>query len=91
MKRGRKWAALPVERKIESDGQSKLVKIFEEEDYGAEVFNQSDLAGGKRKFWLIHGDSQKLPVNDHSVDLIVTDPPYYDSVQYNDLAAFFHV
>lgn len=30
-------------------------------------------------------------MNDHSVDLIVTDPPYYDSVQYSDLAAFFRV
>lgn len=91
IERGRKWAALPVERKIGSDGQSKLVHILGEEDYGAEVLNQADLASGKRKFWLIHGDSQKLPVNDHSVDLIITDPPYYDSVQYSDLAAFFRV
>ena len=91
VERGRKWAFLPVERKIGSDGQSKLVQIFGEEDYGAEVFNQAHLSAGKRKFWLIHGDSQKLPVNNHSVDLIVTDPPYYDSVQYSDLAAFFRV
>ena len=91
IERGRKWAALPIERKIGSDGQSKLVHILGEEDYGAEVLNQADLASGKRKFWLIHGDSQKLPVNDHSVDLIITDPPYYDSVQYSDLAAFFRV
>ena len=91
VERGRRWAALPVERKIGSDGKSKLVHIIGEEDYGAEVFNQDGLVSGKRKFWLIHGDSQKLPVNDHSVDLIVTDPPYYDSVQYSDLAAFFRV
>jgi adenine-specific DNA methylase len=32
-----------------------------------------------------------LPIDDHSVDLIVTDPPYYDNVQYSDLAAFFRV
>ncbi len=75
VQRGRQWTALPVERKIESDGQSKLVKIFGEEDYGIEVIDQTGLASGKRKFWLIHGDSRKLPVRDHSVDLIVTDPP----------------
>ena len=91
IERGRKWAALPIERKIGSDGQSKLVQIFGEEDYGVEVFNQAHLAASKRKFRLIHGDSQRLPVNNHSVDLIVTDPPYYDSVQYSDLAAFFRV
>jgi adenine-specific DNA methylase len=28
---------------------------------------------------------------DNSVDFIVTDPPYFDSVQYSDLAAFFRV
>ena len=37
------------------------------------------------------GDSQSLPLDDHSVDMIVTDPPYYDSVQYSNLAAFFRV
>ncbi len=45
----------------------------------------------KQAFWLIHGDSRRLPVADHSVDFVLTDPPYYDSVQYSDLAAFFRV
>jgi adenine-specific DNA methylase len=30
-------------------------------------------------------------VDDESVVFVVTDPPYYDSVQYSDLAAFFRV
>ena len=38
VERGRKWEAFPVERKIGLDGQSKLVKIFGEKDYGNEVF-----------------------------------------------------
>jgi len=45
----------------------------------------------RQAFMLVHGDSRDLPVADHSVDFIVTDPPYYDSVQYSDLAAFFRV
>ena len=53
--------------------------------------SSSDLTHGQRKFWLIHGDSQDLPIDDDSVDLIVTDPPYYDNVQYSNLAAFFRV
>ena len=91
VERGRKWANLPVERKVGEDGKSKLVSIHGEIDGGVEAFNQSDLKDGRQKFWLIHGDSRKLPVEDRSVDLIVTDPPYYDNVQYSNLAAFFRV
>jgi adenine-specific DNA methylase len=32
-----------------------------------------------------------LDLPDGSVDFVVTDPPYFDSVQYGDLAAFFRV
>ena len=91
IERGRKWASLPVERKVGEDGKSKLISIPGEIDSGVEVFNQSDLKDGSQRFWLIHGDSRKLPIEDHSVDLIVTDPPYYDNVQYSNLAAFFRV
>lgn len=91
IERGRRWSALPVERRIGSDGKTELVNIPGETDSGVEVFSQRELAGGSRKFQLIHGDSRKLPIDDRSVDLIVTDPPYYDSVQYSDLAAFFRV
>ena len=36
-------------------------------------------------------DARALPLADDSVDIVVTDPPYYDSVQYADLATFFRV
>lgn len=91
VERGRKWASLPVERRVGEDGKSKLVSIHGERDSGVEAFNQSALKDGSQRFWLIHGDSRKLPVEDRSVDLIVTDPPYYDNVQYSNLAAFFRV
>ena len=89
IERGRKWSALPIERKIGEDGKKELVKIAGEADDGVEVFNQADLVRDQSRFWLIQGDSQSLPLDDHSVDVIVTDPPYYDSVQYSNLAAFF--
>ena len=91
IERGRKWAALPVERRIMADGKSETVTIPGEVDGGEEVFSQSDFADGRRRFWLIHGDSRDMPIDDRSVDLVVTDPPYYNSVQYSDLAAFFRV
>ena len=60
-------------------------------DGGVEVFSQANLSDDRQKFWLVHGNSRNLPIDTHSVDLIVTDPPYYDIVQYSDLAAFFRV
>ena len=91
IERGRKWANLPVERRVTANGKSELISIPGEVDSGVEVFDQSDLEGENQRFLLIHGDSQDLPISDDSVDLIVTDPPYYDNVQYSNLAAFFRV
>lgn len=91
VERGRKWALAPIERKLRPDGTQQLIKVHGETDSGIEVFDQSSLRSDRQRFWLIHGDSRRLPLDDHSIDLIVTDPPYYDSVQYSNLAAFFRV
>ena len=93
IERGRKWAALPVERRIGENGKSELVEIAGELDSGVEVRSQFDVESeeGNNTFQLIHGDSQNLPIESHSVDLVVTDPPYYDNVQYSDLSNFFRV
>ncbi len=50
-----------------------------------------ELRNGTRRFLLIQGSSAKLNIPSLSVDHVVTDPPYFDSVQYSDLAAFFRV
>jgi putative DNA methylase len=91
IERGRKWAVAPVERRFDGRASAQLVKIPGELDGGAEVFDQAELQYGRQKFWLIHNDSRHLPIDEHSVDYIVTDPPYYDNVQYSNLAAFFRV
>ena len=91
VERGRKWASLPVERRIDSDGRKELVKVAGEADDGIEVFDQDSLVDGQSRFWLIQGDSRSLPIASESIDMVVTDPPYYDSVQYGNLAAFFRV
>ena len=91
IERGRKWAAMPVERRVDESGKRELVKIPGETDSGVEVFSQDELGQEQRRFWLIQGDSRSLPIDSHSVDMVVTDPPYYDSVQYGNLAAFFRV
>jgi putative DNA methylase len=40
---------------------------------------------------LAHGSSSRQLVADASVDLVLTDPPYFDDVQYAELAALFLV
>ncbi|MBN2381436.1 DUF1156 domain-containing protein [bacterium] len=37
------------------------------------------------------GTATSLPLQDNSIDAIITDPPYYDSVSYSNLADAFYV
>lgn len=41
--------------------------------------------------YLSCGDSARMDLPDGSVDLVVTDPPFFDNVHYSELADFFHV
>src|SRR5262249_2736930 len=36
------------------------------------------------------GDSSRSGLRDRSVDLVVTDPPFFDNVHYSELADFFY-
>ena len=37
------------------------------------------------------GDGAALVIRDNSVDVVVTDPPYFDAIAYGDLSDFFYV
>lgn len=41
--------------------------------------------------YLSTGDSSNTDIPDDSVDLVVTDPPFFDNVHYSELADFFYV
>ncbi len=86
----RKWAALPRERNVSGHGK-KFTFIQNEVDSGFEVDNPAELTTGNHKFFLRQASSTTLYLADGSVDFVVTDPPYYDSVEYGDLSAFFRV
>lgn len=49
-----------------------------------------DLATGRADALVISGDSSRLPLPSESVDLVITDPPYFDNVHYSELADFFY-
>ena len=40
--------------------------------------------------YLFHGDSSCTSIPDDSVDVVVTDPPFFDNVHYSQLADFFY-
>lgn len=90
IRRARRWAQKPKERNIENDKVSK-VTIAGEVDAGIEVKTFEKLQTGDHRFLLMQGSSTHLDLPTNSIDYIVTDPPYFDSVQYSDLAAFFRV
>lgn len=54
----------------------------------AKAFEQ--IQDGSADALLLAGDSSRLPLPDASVDLVVTDPPYFDNVNYSELADFFY-
>jgi putative DNA methylase len=90
IRRARRWALAPVERRVER-GRPVIVPVAGEIDQGSEVRDAAALRTGGRRFLLLQGSSTRLGLPDGSIDAIVTDPPYYDHVQYSDLAGFFRV
>ena len=44
----------------------------------------------ERAIYLSCGDSAATGLPDRSIDLVVTDPPFFDNVHYSELADFFH-
>ena len=84
------WAACPIERK-EVKGTWEKTAIREERDGGREAERLDGMRGQSRAFFIKQADSTKLPLPAESVDFVVTDPPYFDSVQYSDLSNFFRV
>lgn len=90
IERASRWAVAPVERRIVG-GHVSSVTIAGEVDGGDEVPAFEALRAGSRRFMLMQADASHLDVPDNAVDHVVTDPPYFDSVQYSDLSSFFRV
>jgi putative DNA methylase len=90
VRRARQWSKIPKERSLAKNGP-KFVEIHGESDIGAEVKDPRALTVGQRRFVVRQGTAADTVLADNSVDFVVTDPPYYDSVQYGDLSMFFRV
>ena len=56
-----------------------------------ELFCIRELAKVRQPSTVGRGDAGSLPYEDATFDAVVTDPPYYSSIYYADLSAFFYV
>ncbi|MBP6015887.1 MAG: hypothetical protein KA586_04145 [Candidatus Promineofilum sp.] len=88
--RGRRWAAAPMERVLDGT-KPAFVALTDEQDAGLEVGTAAELSLEPQRFLLLQSSSVALPIETASIDAVVTDPPYFDSIQYGDLSAFFRV
>ena len=56
-----------------------------------EAFCIRELAKAKAPAVVTRGNAERLFYNDETFDAVITDPPYYSSIYYADLSAFFYV
>jgi putative DNA methylase len=86
------YAAAPTEIRVDRPG-GKATKVWDlSEPLGfvvADSFREFEV--NHARLYLSCGNSSRMDVPDGSVDVVVTDPPFYDNVHYSQLADFFHV
>jgi putative DNA methylase len=84
------WSTKPTESRIIKDSTSK-VPIEGEIDGGDPAQDWEELRTDERKFLVFQADSSNINIPKNLVDFVITDPPYFDNVQYSDLSNFFRI
>lgn len=92
IRRALDYADDPFELRLSSDKGSKAEKVFGlSEKIGAPVAETYRAFGDNARVYLSCGDSGETDLPDRSMDVVLTDPPFFDNVHYSQLADFFHV
>ncbi len=83
----------PFERRLtpEASSATKAVFIPGERVDGRLAEDFQELVHTDKNALLLCQSSEDLPLPDHSVDAVITDPPYFDNVQYGELSDFYYV
>jgi adenine-specific DNA methylase len=83
------YKANPTELRLNSSKSTKVGSI--NHPIAVDVVDSfSDLLSRPGTAYLSAGDSSRIDIPDNGVDLIVTDPPFFDNVHYSQLADFFY-
>ena len=94
LKRGKKYAMRPYEMLFEGDNlqeETRGQKKYLQENVSTKV-NHSAESGDQSRPLILCRDSRSVPeIKDKTVDVVLTDPPYYDNMVYSELADFFYV
>jgi putative DNA methylase len=89
--RGRAWANAPIERRF-TGSKAEKVPIPGERLAGRPADRFEQLLDGTADMLLLNQSSETLDeVPDGSVDVVITDPPFADSVMYSELSDYFYV
>ncbi|MHA2163220.1 MAG: hypothetical protein ACXABF_12435, partial [Candidatus Thorarchaeota archaeon] len=85
---GKEYCRNPFER---IDGKNGMVKIDIGSDITSEVAETYAELNTRKSVFLNCGSSEIIPIPNKSVDIVVTDPPYFGNVMYSELSNFFYV
>lgn len=86
----KKYLDYPFELKIDDD-DGKCSKVNPNEAIAPKIVSEwSELLNEKNSALILCGDSANIAIPNNSVDLIVTDPPYFDYIHYSELSDFFY-
>lgn len=88
--RAKKYCEKVYECKINSNG--KVIKEFTGESIESKVTGSAnEFYSGEYDSLITNSSSEHMDfVNDKSVELILSDPPYYDNINYSELADFYY-
>ena len=86
------YARVPFEIRVAKGARSPNVKVAGLSlPMGVDaVASELEFSRGRR-LWLSTGDSAATSIPAGTVDVVVTDPPFFDNVNYSELADFFWV
>lgn len=89
--RGKDWAEAPIERRF-TGTKAEKVPIPGERLAGRPAASFDELLSDDADMLVLNQSSEDLhQVPDGSVDFVITDPPYADSVMYSELSDYFYV
>ena len=89
--RGRAWADSPIERRF-TGSRAEKVPVPGERLAGRPAKTFDELISDDADMLLLNQSSEALAqVPDASIDVVITDPPFADSVMYSELSDYFYV
>ncbi|MBP2017733.1 putative DNA methylase [Symbiobacterium terraclitae] len=92
LRKGKEWCQYPSERLINDEGEKSVVYPPLDKPLRARFARTwDDLVNTDANALVRCASSTRLEgIPDGSVDAVITDPPYFDNVNYSELADFFY-